>query len=291
MNEKVFIGEVLGPDAEVDNNKLTVTSKATVQPVALMRLNVFVPASRSAKNLHSSIDVSSVFKDLEYSRREGYDDIRITGERLGMAIDFKVWVGIIEAFSKYGLKTNSIRLTFHEFAGMCRFESKRFDSRLRKSISDALTRIRGKTITFTRSGSDGPKKVSVTGLLKTGELDFDNDQVELEADQRLWELYQTDYTVLLRYKPINALTRKEAAQALYTFIESLPTNPAPISFKRIRDRLSLLSPVKEQNRIIKLALSQLQEIGYLDHTLTKKGKETFVLIHSRTANLKPGANG
>lgn len=124
-------------------------------------------------------------------------------------------------------------------------------------------------------------------MLKTGELDFANDLVELEADQRLWELYQTDYTVLLRHKPINALTRKEAAQALYTFIESLPTNPVPISFKRIRDRLSLLSPVKEQNRIIKLALKQLQDIGYLDHSITKKGKETFILIHRRSANLKP----
>lgn len=287
MAEKVFIGEVLGPDSENENNKLTVTSKATVQPVALMRLNVFVPSSRPAKGMQTSIDASSVFKDLEYSRREGYDDIRISGERLSMAIDFKVWVGIIAAFSKYGLKTNSIKLTFHEFAGMCRFESKRFDSRLRKSISDALTRIRGKTITFARSGADGPSKISVTGLLKTGELDFENDKVELEADQRLWELYQTDYTVLLRYKPINALTRKEAAQALYTFIESLPSNPVPISFKRIRDRLSLLSPVKEQNRIIKLALNQLQDIGYLEHSIIKKGKETYVFIHSRSANLKP----
>nr|WP_269467678.1 hypothetical protein [Klebsiella pneumoniae] len=62
----------------------------------------------------------------------------------------------------------------------------------------------------------------------------------------------------------------------------------PISFKRIRDRLSLLSPVKEQNRIIKLALKQLQDIGYLDHSITKKGKETFILIHRRSANLKPG---
>ena len=154
MNENVYIGEVIGPDCESVNNKLTVTSKATVQPVALMRLNVFVPSSRPAKGTRTSIDATSVLKDLEFSRREGYDDIRITGERLSMAIDFKVWVGIIEAFSKYGLKTNSIKLTFHEFAGMCRFESKRFDSRLRKSISEALTRIRGKTITFTRSDSD-----------------------------------------------------------------------------------------------------------------------------------------
>lgn len=287
MADNVFIGEVLSPDSDSDNNKLTVTSKATVQPVALMRLNIFVPSSRPAKGMQTSIDATSVLKDLEYSRREGYDDIRITGERLSMTIDFKVWVGIIEAFSKYGLKTNSIKLTFHEFAAMCRFESKRFDKRLRISISEALTRIRGKTITFTKTGAEGPKRVAVSGLLKTGELDFENDHVELEADQRLWELYQTDYRVLLRYKPINALTRKEAAQALYTFIESLPTNPAPISFKRIRDRLSLLSPVKEQNRIIKLALKQLEEIGYLEHSLTKKGKETYVFIHRRSANLKP----
>ena len=63
---------------------------------------------------------------------------------------------------------------------MCRFESKRFDSRLRKSISEALTGIRGKTITFTRSDSEGLQKVSVTGLLKTGELDFANDQWNLK---------------------------------------------------------------------------------------------------------------
>ena len=45
---------------------------------------------------------------------------------------------------------------------------------------------------------------------------------------------------------------------------------------------------QEQNRIIKLALKQLQDIGYLDHSITKKGKETFILIHRRSANLKPG---
>lgn len=289
MNDKVFIGEVLGPDSEVEHNKLTVTNKATVQPVALMRLNIFVPSSRPARGMQTSIDATSVLKELEFSRREGYDNVKISGERLNMAIDFKVWVGVIQAFSKYGLKTNSITLSFREFAAMCRFDSKRFDKRLRQSIADALTRIRGKTITFTKTGTEGPKRVAATGLLKTGEFDFENDRVELEADQRLWELYQTDYTVLLRHKPINALTRKEVAQALYTFIESLPLKPAPISFERIRARLSLLSPVKEQNRIIKQALNQLQDIGYLDHSLSRKGAETYVHIHRRSANLSPVA--
>ena len=51
MADNVFIGEVLSPDSDSDNSKLTVTSKATVQPVALMRLNIFVPSSRPAKGM------------------------------------------------------------------------------------------------------------------------------------------------------------------------------------------------------------------------------------------------
>jgi hypothetical protein len=54
MNENVYIGEVIGPDCESVNNKLTVTSKATVQPVALMRCN-FVPSSRPARGTRTSI--------------------------------------------------------------------------------------------------------------------------------------------------------------------------------------------------------------------------------------------
>ncbi|MCC8368251.1 protein RepA [Xenorhabdus sp. PB61.4] len=286
MNDQFFFDEIFNSDIENSNNKLTVTTRATVQPVALMRLNVFVPASRAAKGVQTTIDATSELKNLEFSRREGYDHVKITGERLNMTMDFRVWIGIIQAFSKYGLQSNIIKLSFHEFAGMCLFESKRFDKRLRQSIANSLPRIRGKTITFTKSGSDGIKRVASTGLLKTGIFDFENDCVELEADQRLWELYQADYTVLLRHKPIHALTRKEVAQVLYTYIESLPLNPAPISFERLRERLELLSSVKEQNRIIKQALQQLQEIGYLTHSIVSRGRAPYVIIHSRSPKLK-----
>lgn len=291
MTERVFFGDILDAEPDGKSNKLTVTNRATVQPVALMRLNVFVPSSRAAKGPQSSIDATAELMGLDFSRREGYDDIRITGERLNMSIDFKVWVGVIQAFSKYGLKSNIIRLPFTEFAAMCRFESKRFDKRLRASISASLTKLRGKTITFSKTGPQGIQKVSATGLLKTGTFDFENDLVELEADHRLWELYQADYRVLLRHKPINELARKEIAQAIYTYIESLPNNPAPISFARIKERLVLLSPVKEQNRMIKQALAQLSEIGYLQYSLSKKGTEHYVLVHSRTPTLGVTAAG
>ena len=46
MTDKVFIGEAINKRDETVNTKLTVTNSATVQPVALMRLDVFVPARK-----------------------------------------------------------------------------------------------------------------------------------------------------------------------------------------------------------------------------------------------------
>ncbi|HCA3439688.1 TPA: protein RepA [Salmonella enterica subsp. salamae serovar 35:g,m,s,t:-] len=291
MTDNVFIGEVIASVDDSTNKKLTVNSQATVQPVALMRLDVFVPSSRPGKGLKSSIDASQVLSNLEFAKREGYDRVKITGERLSMSVDFKVWVGIIHAFSTYGKSSNTITLPFKEFAAMCGFDSKRFDRRLRETFLNSLARIRGKTITFSRGEHlDG---MTTTGLLKTASFDArkEKDIVTLEADPRLWELYAADYQVLLRHRPINALSRQEAAQALYTFIESLPSNPAPVSFSRIKDRLSLLSPQFEQNRIIRQALAKLKEINYLDYTIVDKKmrtgkKEPHVMIHSRNPTLK-----
>lgn len=113
------------------------------------------------------------------------------------------------------------------------------------------------------------------------------DIVQLEADEKLWELFQLDYRVLLQQHAIKALPKKEAAQAIYTFIESLPANPIPVSFSRLRERLSLSSSVSEQNRTIKKALEQLQKIGYLEFSLVRKARENFVIIHKRNPKLKP----
>ncbi|ECC8157032.1 protein RepA, partial [Salmonella enterica] len=125
-----------------------------------------------------------------------------------------------------------------------------------------------------------------TGLLKTGYFDAERDIVELEADSKLWEIFQLDYRVLLQQHALRALPKKEAAQAIYTFIESLPARPIPISFARIRERLALMSSVSEQNRTIKKAIEQLKSIGYLDCTIEKQGRENFIIVHSRNPKLK-----
>lgn len=273
------------PDSEEGQGKsLTVTSNSSVQPAALMRLGIFVPANKSG-DAGDAIDASEILSSLELSKSEGYTKIMITGPRLNLSTDLKVWMGIIHAFSKYGLASNAITLSFHEFANLCQIPSKRLDSRLRANIRDSLTRIRGKTITLSTIGSRG---AYVTGLLKTGRFNADEDTIELEADSKLWELYRADYLTLLRKKPLNALPRQEAAQALYTYLASLPERPADISFTRLRARLMLTNRISDQNKVIRAALEKLKSIGYLDYLLKKEGRETMVRVLSRNPALKPG---
>ncbi|HBN2351272.1 TPA: RepB family plasmid replication initiator protein, partial [Salmonella enterica subsp. enterica serovar Typhimurium] len=117
--------------------------------------------------------------------------------------------------------------------------------------------------------------------------DTEKDIVQLQADPRLFELYQFDRKVLLQLKAINALKRRESAQALYTFIESLPRDPAPISLARLRARLNLKSPVFSQNQTVRRAMEQLREIGYLDYTEIQRGRTKLFCIHYRRPKLKP----
>lgn len=229
------------------------------------------------------IDVSSTFSQLEFARKEGYDEVRIFGERLNISTDFSVWMGVIGAFSKYGMNSNTIEIPFTEFAALCQYDSRQFNKRLRDTIFDALTRIGTKTVQF-KSKKSGDK--FFTQLLKTGKYTSETDTVTLQADERLWELYQIDYNILLRKRPYHMLKGKEVAQTLYTFIASLPDNPAPLRFDRIIERLNLTSPVKEQNRLIKAALKQLQDIGYIEYSIVKEGRTLTLLIHKRNKKLK-----
>lgn len=266
------------------SKELTVTSLSSVQPAILLRLGVFVPGTRAIpKGAQSAIDVSIAFSQLEFARKEGYDEVKIFGERLTISTDFSVWMGVIGSFSKYGLKTNKIQLPFLEFAALCQFDSRQFNKRLRDSVFDSLTRIGTKTVQF-KSRASGDKVF--TQLLKSAEYRQDEDIVILEADERLWEIYQIDYNILLRKKPYHLLKGKEVAQTLYAYIASLPDNPAPINFTRIIERLSLTSPVKEQNRMIKAALEQLSKIGYIEYSIVKDGRDLILFIHKRNKKLK-----
>lgn len=284
LNDIHFISDALIVDTEDTSKQLTVTTQSSIQPAILLRLGVFVPNSRAIKKgSEHIIDVSESFKSLEYSRQEGYDDIQIRGERLNITTDFSVWMGVIGAFSKHGLKTNKITIPFKEFALLCGYESRQLNHRLRGVVFDSLAKLGTKVVQFQRK--DGSKSF-FTHLLKTAQMDRETDKVTLEADPRLWEIYVIDYKILLRKHPYNELKGKEVAQTLYTYLASLPDGFAPISFKRIRERLLLNSAVFEQNRLIKSAIKALETIGYIEYTLKKDGKENYLLVHKRNKKLK-----
>ncbi|MBS2140851.1 RepB family plasmid replication initiator protein, partial [Escherichia coli] len=81
---------------------LTPNNNNTVQPVALMRLGVFVPTLKSLKNSKkntlSRTDATEELTRLSLARAEGFDKVEITGPRLDMDNDFKTWGGTFLSF-------------------------------------------------------------------------------------------------------------------------------------------------------------------------------------------------
>lgn len=264
--------------------KLDVNSSSTVQPVALMRLGLFVPTlkstSRRKTNRKNVTDATEELVQLSIAKSEGYTDVRITGARLDMDTDFKVWLGIIRSMSECGVKNDTLELSFVEFVKMCGFDSRRSNKKMRDRISNSLFKLASVTLKF-----QGETKGWTTHLVQSAYYDINEDIVEIKAEPKLFELYHMDRRVLLRLKAIDALQRKESAQALYTYIESLPQNPAPISMKRMRDRLNLTSNVYTQNHTVRKAMTQLKDIGYLDYTEFKRGRSTYFSVHYRNSKL------
>ena len=268
---------------------LTPNANNTVQPVALMRLGVFVPTLKSLKNSKkntlSKTDATEELTRLSLAKAEGFDKVEITGPRLDMDNDFKTWVGIIHSFAKHKVIGDKVQLSFVEFAKLCGIPSSQSSRKLRERISPSLKRIAGTVISFSRTTEKHTKEY-ITHLVQSAFYDTERDIVVLQADPRLFELYDFDKKVLLQLKAINALKRRESAQALYTFIESLPKDPAPISLARLRARLSLKSPVFSQNQTVRRAMEQLKEIGYLDYTEMQRGRSVLFNVHYRRPKLK-----
>jgi hypothetical protein len=267
---------------------LTPNSSNTVQPVALMRLGLFVPTlkstARGRTGLMASMDVTSELSQLSLVKAEGYENIKITGARLDMDSDFKTWVGIIHAFARHKIIGDSVSLPFVEFVKLCGIPSARSSARLRKRLDSSLARIATNTLSFSNKTGD----YYVTHLVQSAKYSPKTDLVTIQADPKIFELYQFDRKVLLQLRAINALSRKESAQALYTYIESLPSNPAPVSLARLRARLNLTSRVITQNATVRKAMEQLRDIGYLDYSEVKRGKIVYFIIHERRPKLRPG---
>ncbi|MBK4765436.1 MAG: RepB family plasmid replication initiator protein (plasmid) [Pantoea sp. Brub] len=256
----------------------------TVQPAALMRLGLFVPTLKStARGKTGSMaftDATQELKNLSLVKAEGYQKITITGARLDMDNDFKTWAGIIQSFSRYVIKGDTVTLSFIKFVKMCGISTANSSTILRNRLDASLRRIATNTLSF-----EGNGKVYHTHLVQSAYYDREKDIVRIQADLKLFELYKFDHKVLLHLRAISHLKRKESAQALYTFLESLPINPIPIALSRLRMRLNLSSKITTQNYVVRRAMEQLKNIGYLDYSEIKRGRSIFFIIHSRMPKL------
>lgn len=266
--------------------KLVPNSAKSVQPVALLRLSVFTPVSTKDRGMRSfEVDASEEFSSLELARSEGYDDIKIKGMKLSMSTDFKAWIGIIMAFSKYGFTSEKIKLPFNEFAVMCGIGSTNINQRARVRLQSSLGNLASVVVSFRDSRTE---KYTVTHLVQRATIDPKNDSVELIGDPSMWELYRYDHKTLLSLKVLGVLARKEAAQSLYIYFESMPSGNLFISMKRLRERLLLSTPVRTQNQIIRKAMKELESIGYLEYQVARKGRDIQFQIFKRSPKLLLG---
>lgn len=286
-NKIITIRDALTYEIGGENKSYTLvpTANRTVQPIALMRLGVFVPAAKNKPMRGSStIDASEDLQELQIAKAEGFTNISIRGSRLDMSTDFKTWIGTIRAFSKYGETSNRIELPFTEFAKLTGIAVDDINKRSRDRFFNSLARIASIVVAF--KNKDGTKS-TITHLLQHASFDTNKDVISLEGDSRLWELYAFDHKVLLQLKAIQALPRKESAQALYVYIESMPNGHLQISLERLRERLNLTSSISAQNLAVRNAMKELVKINYLTFSEVKKDGTVYFLIHSRRPELLP----
>lgn len=247
--------------------KLAPSKNTTIHASVLLRTAVFSVMGRE-KDKQTELDKHDLSRELgglEICQREGYDQVIIEGQRLNVETDFRVWCGIIKAFSLYGKDSATIRLSFQEFAGLCNYSSKRFNAQTRKALSRSFKRLMSKTIYLRRKIVNNEDKMheTFTRLIHTVKLHEDEDYVELVGASDLWELYAIDHQILISRHILDKLPRAETAQALYLYLASMTKNPYPISLERMRMRCQLKGEVKQQNLKIRKAIDKLIEIGYL----------------------------
>ncbi|UJJ21665.1 RepB family plasmid replication initiator protein (plasmid) [Enterobacter hormaechei] len=269
--------------------QLTPNSSKSVQPVALLRLSVFTPVgTKENRDRNFEVDASDELSCMEIARSEGYDDIKITGVKLSMSTDFKCWLGIIMAFSKYGFTYEKISLTFNEFAKMCGISSTNINKRTRARFKESLMNLASVVLAFSDSRSG---RFTVTHLVQKAMIDPKSDTVELVGDPSMWELYRYDHKTLLSLQVLYILAKKEAAQSLYIYFEAMPAGTLFVNMKRLRERLLLTTPIRTQNQIIRKAMRELESIGYLDYQEVKKGRDIQFQIFKRSPKLALAKQG
>jgi hypothetical protein len=235
--------------------------KLPPQPNILIRAALFTPDNRiGTPEIFEQRDVTTELKQTGCFSLGWYDMATISGPKLNVQVDFKIWRGIILTFSKYGLNDKKITLKFTEFAKYCGYKPQRFTKKLRLRVEKSLDKIQSQAIEF--KTKDAKKPVATELLLKC-DYDVEKDVIVLLADESLWEIFTLNHQVLNSLDVLAKLHHKEVAQCLYLYFASFPQNPYPITYESMQNRLKLSMVKKEVNRSIRVAIKNLEELGFL----------------------------
>lgn len=273
------------------------TSTKTIQPLSLLRLSVFTPMQAVEKGKikdagsRTPIDAINDFRQLEIVEREGYSSAVITGPKLDIETDFKVWIGVISAFTHFSSQNGVITMSFADLARLCDIDSRQVNRRLKERLARSLSKLSSTSIRFSKPTPEGDA-IATTHLIGSSIADPEADVVKLAHDTLLADFYKLDIKRILKLKVLNNLKRNEVAKAIYTFLEGLPNKPGEVqivSANRLMARLDLKSEPKKQMFIIRKGLKTLEEIGYLSYQESFKrinGKREFYFtINKRDPDL------
>jgi hypothetical protein len=190
-----------------------------------MRLGLFVPTlkstSRSKANRKNVTDATEELVQLSIAKSEGYTDVKITGSRLDMDTDFKVWLGIIRSMSEYGVKSDTLELSFVEFVKMCGFDSRRSNKKMRDRISNSLFKLASVTLKF-----QSETKGWTTHLVQSAYYDINEDIVEIKAEPKLFELYHMDSPAAEGICPGAVYLHREPSPESRTYLHETYAGPA-----------------------------------------------------------------
>ena len=207
-----FSFEVTGQTGKVTH--FAPGNTGTVQPVALLRLGVFVPTPLATGKTHSidkvvTMDVSNELQHMEVASSEGYKEISLSSPRLDMNTDFRVWLGIVRTIHDFNDVSVSgrIKLPFSMFLKNCGFDPARSNKHMKARIDASMVKLRMVTFQFRNEDS-----TLITGLINWARYNIKTNEIEIEGDPRIKELYAIDYKVFLRLKAQESLKRKEYAK-------------------------------------------------------------------------------
>ncbi len=154
--QAAFSFNVVGGTGKVTN--FTPGNNGTVQPVALLRLGVFVPAPPGVakKNLPEGLVTMDVSRDLQHMQiasSEGYKEISLSSPRLDMGTDFRVWLGIVRSLHDHGHYSGRIKLPFSTFLKNCGFDPSRSNKPMKQRIDASMIKLKMVTFQFRNEDS------------------------------------------------------------------------------------------------------------------------------------------